>query len=164
MGFSAGSPAVAAEKASRNPLIGALVKCMAEADGDARLRCYDAAASALDEATAAGTVMVVDREDVRRARRSLFGFSLPKLPLFGGDNTQEEQPDEIEAKIRSVRSLGYGKWVIVLDGGARWQTTDTASFQQDPKSGDTIKIKKAAMGSYFLSVNGRRAVKGMRIG
>jgi hypothetical protein len=147
-----------------NALVDAVVRCRAEAGEDARLHCYDIAAAALSEATARGSIVVVDKEDVRKTRRSLFGFALPKLPFFGGDDSGDDQPDEIEARIKSVRGLGYGKWVIELDTGAKWQTTETSGPTRDPKPGQTMKIKKGAMGGYFLTVEGGRGVRGMRVG
>lgn len=147
-----------------NTLMDAVVRCKTELGDEARLRCYDAAVAALAEATASGSIVVVDKEDVRKTRRSLFGFALPKLPFFGSDDSGDDQPDEIEAKIKSVRGLGYGKWLIELDTGAKWQTTETSGPTRDPKPGQAIKIKKGAMGGYFLTVEGGRGVRGMRVG
>lgn len=141
-----------------------ILECKSQADERVRLRCYDDAVAALQRATANGSIIVVDREDVRKTRRSLFGFSLPKLPFFGGDDSQQDQPDIIEAQIVSARGVGYGKWVIVLEGGARWQTTEASSGLTDPKPGLMVTIKKAALGGYFLKVGKGRAVRAMRVG
>lgn len=149
---------------TNNALVEAVVKCRGESDDAARLRCFDAATTALAEATQRGAIVVVDREDVRKTRRSLFGFSLPKLPFFSGDDSVEEAPQEIEATIKSVRAVGYQKYVIELDSGARWQTTEPNPRPPEPRAGEKIKIKRGVMGAYFLSVGERRALKGMRIG
>lgn len=161
-----GGAANAQTPTAGNPLVDRVVECRAMPDVPARVRCYDEAVDALAKATASGDVVVVDKEDVRKTRRSLFGFSLPKLPLFRGDSTAEEEaPDEIEAKIATVRGLGYGKYLIVLDSGARWQTTEPPrGATPDPRPGEAIKISRGALGAYFISVDGRRAVKGMRVG
>lgn len=155
----------AQQEENRNPLVDRLVQCRSQSDELDRVRCYDAAVDALSQATKDGSVVVVDREDVRKTRRSLFGFSLPKLPLFSGDKSQEdEEQEEIEAKIASVRSLGYDKFLIVLDTGARWQTTDPINYGPKPAPGLTVRIKKGALGAFFISIDGGRAVKGMRTG
>lgn len=154
-----------AQSSPSNALVDAVVRCKGEAEEQARLRCYDSAVAALAQATTSGDIVVVDREDVRKTRRSLFGFSMPNLPFFGRDESQkEEQPDEIEAKIQSVRGIGYGKWLIVLDTGARWQTTEGGTLAREPKVGQMVKIKKGAIGSFFLSVDGRRGVRAQRVG
>lgn len=154
-----------AQSPPSNALVDAIVRCKGESNEQARLRCYDSAVTALAQATASGEIVVVDKEDVRKTRRSLFGFSIPNLPFFGRDDSQkEEQPDEIEAKIQSVRGIGYGKWLIELDTGARWQTTEGGTLAREPKAGQMVKIKKGAIGSFFLSVEGRRGVRAMRVG
>jgi len=141
-----------------------VIGCRTKANDAERLRCYDAAALRLADATASGSVVVVDREEVRRARRSLFGFSLPKLPFFKGDRSQEEEEqEEVTATIKSVRGIGDGKWQFDLDTAGVWQTTEASSFGRPPRAGETIKIKKSSLGSYFLTVTNGRARKGLRI-
>lgn len=163
-GVVAASAAGAQEPSASNPLMSNLMSCRGEADPEARLRCFDAAAAALDAATSTGAVVVVDRDEVRRTRRALFGFNLPRLPFFGGDTSgQEQEPDEIEGRIESAREIGYGKWQIVLEGGAVWQTTEVETRAGVPRSGQTVRIKKATMGSYMLAVQGQRSVRAMRV-
>lgn len=160
--FSIGTPAQAAEAPS-NAVVDAVVACKAEADAQARLRCYDATVAALAQATSAGSLVVVDREDVRKTRRSLFGFALPKLPFFSGDYSQDEQAEKIEAKIKSARNLGYDKWLIELDSDAAWQTTEALTRQMPPKAGQSLTIKKGALGNYFLSIENKASVRAMRV-
>jgi len=153
-------PAAAQKQTPQSPLVDALVKCRVETGDAARLRCYDVAAEALTDASTKGEVIVVDRDDVRKTRRSLFGFNLPKLPFFGGDDSQDAQADEVEAVIKSVRTGRDGKHVLVLDDGSVWQTTEGRPIRAE--AGAPITIKRAALGSYFLRVGGR-SVKGIRI-
>jgi hypothetical protein len=153
----------AAQKPASNRLVEAVAACRAEQDDQARLRCFDMAAAALQQATSSGSLMVVDKADVRRTRRSLFGFALPKLPFFSGDDTAEEAPEEIEAKIASARSLGNDKWQFALDSGAVWQTSQPSPYFKPPKAGQSVRLKKGALGAYFVSVEGGRTVRAMRL-
>jgi hypothetical protein len=137
----------------------ALAACRQVADAAARLACYDQASDKLAEAVERRDVVVLDRTEIKRTRRSLFGFSLPSIPLFRGE--QGEEQTEIESKITSASSMGMGKWQIVIEDGAVWQTTDSSNIR-DPKSGQKIVIKKGALGSYFIRVNGQRGVRGRR--
>ena len=142
--------------------IASVLNCRGLADDQARLRCYDTAAAALDEASSAGSLVVVDREAVRRTRRGLFGFSVPRLPFFRGDTSQEEEVTEIEGTIRSVRSLDYGKWVLTLEDNSAWQTTEADTRNPAPRPGQSVRIRRAALGSYMLSIEGARGVRAMR--
>lgn len=159
-----GSPAAAqtAAPAASTP-VAQVMECRKLADPEARLRCYDGTVDSLSQALSGGSLVVVDREDIRRTRRSLFGFSLPKLPFFKGDNSQDDTPDEIIATIKSVRALPNDMWAIVLDSEAEWHTVQEGSTQSEPKAGQKIKIKSGALGSYRVSVSGRPGLRAIRV-
>ncbi|PTQ13056.1 hypothetical protein CLG96_02640 [Sphingomonas oleivorans] len=153
----------AAPKASA---LTALTNCRAIAENEARLACYDAAAAELDTAANKKDILVLDREDVRETRRSLFGFALPRVPLFGARDDNEEKVEDIEeitAKIRGARSLGYGKWQIVLEDGATWSTTEAVA-RREPKGGSTVVIRRKSMGSYMMKIDGDQGVRAKRDG
>lgn len=156
--LSLAGPVAAQENASP---VGGLLACRAESDNAKRLACFDRASARLAEATASKEVQVVTREDVRQTRRSLFGFTLPKLPLFSSDDSANETPDKIETTIRSARSEGYGKFTLVLEDGAVWRVTE--ALRIPPAAGDKIVIKKAALGSYMLKINGGRVARALRV-
>lgn len=137
----------------------ALAACRQVSEPAARLACYDQASAKLAEAVERRDVVVLDRSEIKRTRRSLFGFSLPSIPLFRGE--QGEEQSEIESKVTSASSLGMGKWQIVIEDGAVWQTTESSNMR-DPKAGQKIVIKKGALGNYFIRVNGQRGVRGRR--
>jgi hypothetical protein len=151
-------------KSAESPLVRALADCQRQTEDAARLRCYDAASAALTKAATSGEVVLVEREDVRKTRRSLFGFSLPKLPFFSGDDSADSQQDEITAKIASAGSLGYGKYRIKLEDGALWETTEGTSAINDPRAGDTVLIKRGPLGSYMMRIAGQRALRAKRVG
>lgn len=162
--MAAGVEAKQKQKPVQSPLVQSLAGCRAQTDDAARLRCYDNAAAALTDAAASGDVVVVDQQDLRQARRTLFGFSLPKLPFFGGDRSAADEQDELTAKISSARGLGYGKYQIRLEDGAVWETTQAFSTIRDPKAGDTVLIKRGLLGSYMIRIAGQRGLKAKRVG
>jgi hypothetical protein len=162
--FLSSAAVAAGSKASDSPVIRGILDCQRQTDDAARLRCYDAAAAALATAAAGGKVVVVDREDVRRTRRSLFGFSLPKLPFFSGDDSADSQQDELTAKIASARSVGYDKYQIRLEDGALWETTESSSAVNEPRKGDMVTIKKGPLGSYMMRIAGQRGLRAKRVG
>ena len=164
---AAGPSAVAAKKAepASSPLVNAIEACRQIADPTQRLACYDRSAGALVEAARTGEVKVVDRGQVRQVRRSLFGYSMPKLPFFSGDDSAADTPDELETTIKAAREIGYGRYRIVLtEGDAIWETTEDSISLREPKPGQKITIRRGPMGSYFVRINGQRSVKGRRVG
>jgi hypothetical protein len=145
--------------------IKALSACRTIADNAQRLACYDREAGALVQSVERNETVVLDKQEVRKTKRSLFGFSLPKLPFFGGDkDPDKEEPEftQIETPIKTVRNIGYGKFRFTIDDGAQWETTE--GINAFPKPGEKVVIKKGLMGSYFIKFEGSRSVKGRRIG
>lgn len=159
--FGAGT--LSAAQPQQSPAISAIIGCRDQADPQARLRCYDAAAGALATATTSGSIVVLDKEEVRKTRRSLFGFSLPKLPFFTGDKSQDEEQEEIVSQIASARSLRHGMWEMDLGSAGVWRTTEAFRSPKTPKAGDTVKIRAGLLGGYFITVGNARTVKGLRL-
>lgn len=137
-----------------------LKACQAITEDAARLACFDSAVGGIVTATEAGDLQVVDSEDVRETRRSLFGFSLPNLGIFGGD---EEEEELFETTIESVRYFGRGKVRFTTAEGAVWEMNNVPRRQREIRAGDTVIFKDAALGTYFVRINGQRGVKGRRV-
>jgi hypothetical protein len=160
------APAAAKEQPSGpSPLITAFQACQKIQDDAGRLACYDKAATALVGAASRGDVAVVDREQVRQVRRSLFGFSLPRLPFFSGsrDREVEEEPKEFVTSLTSFRSIGNGRYRFVVDQGkATWESTESAPLS-DPRNGDKVTIRRGALGSYFAQIGKQRWVRARRV-
>lgn len=162
-------PAGAAPKiktTSSSPLVTAIDRCRQIADPTQRLACYDSAANALVSATSSGAISIVDRNEVRQVRRSLFGFSLPKVPFFSGDTTTNEAQEKLDSTITSVHQLNNGHYEIVIaDNHAVWETTESGGISWDPPHvGQKIEILRGALGNYFLRIDGQIGVRGKRVG
>lgn len=137
-----------------------LRNCAEMIENDMRLACYDAAIAKLLVQQEAGEIRLVDKEDIAETRRSLFGFSLPKLGVFGsGDDTES---NVLKSKIVSVRRLGSDKWLISITEGSVWQVSN-APRRFKPEVGDPIELEKAAMSSYWVRLDGALGVKGRRV-
>lgn len=150
--------------AGDNQALAALLQCRALTDSAARLACYDKAAGAIADATASKSLVVLDREQVRKTRRSLFGFELPSLNLFGKDTPEEAaEASQITAKAQSALENREGRWLVTLDDGAQWLQTDDHTIALPPHSGSTIVLKRAALGSYFMRIDNQPGVKAQRV-
>ena len=126
--------------------------CRTIADSAERLACYDRTVGALATAQETQNLYVADQETMREARRGLFGFNLPKVKLFGNDDISEDVKS-IETTISAVSS-GQRGYIFTLEDGARWAQTDGA-YMDRPKPGAKIRIRRAALGSYMASIDGR---------
>ena len=133
----------------------AVIDCRTIGDSAARLACYDASVATLADAQKSDDLFVASKDDMRKARRGLFGLSLPRISIFGGDEDDPEdklQVKEIDAMLSAVGG-GSGRWALTLDDGATWVQTDGA-YINTPKPGAKVHIKRGALGSYVANVNG----------
>ncbi len=141
-----------------------MIACKSVTDPAQRLSCFDEKVAALESAQNNNEVVIADREQVREARKGLFGLTLPRIKLFGGNGDEGDNVNQIESTIASARKLRDGKWLIKLDDGALWQQTSAVrSTARSPKVGNSIAIKRGSLGSYVAKVNDGRAFKVKRI-
>jgi hypothetical protein len=148
------------KKLSRSSLFQKVIDCRSIADNNERLACYDAQVTALDQAETSRQVVIVDQVEVQKARRGLFGFDLPDLgKLFdGSDSDGKSQIEEVTSVVSSASQQKSGKWVIRLEDGAVWAQIDNRSLFT-PRPGHTVRIRRAALGSYLANINGQTAIR-----
>jgi len=154
--------AAAQPKAPRPAQFQKMVNCRGLSDAGQRLSCYDREVAAVEAAEARQDLVVIDRAKVRTARKTLFGLSVPDLGIFGGGD-DEEGVNRIEAKIASVGRNAAGRWTFRLADGARWTQADSRELAIDPAPGQTVVIRKAAMGSFLANVNKQIAIRVRRV-
>lgn len=157
---TAAAPAIAQENRGGNAA-DAVAACRAIADSTARLACFDKSSEALVRARESKDLVVLDRADVQKTRRSLFGFTLPRIKLFGGGDDGEEELKELTGKVAGVGQAEQDRWLVKLDDESRWQTIEPATFP--PRTGDTARIKRGAMGSYMATFNRGRWIRVKRV-
>lgn len=160
------APAVAQQKApdpgqERPATLRDLVQCRAIGPAEARLACFDAAAARLDDAEKTGEVVVLDRSQVRTAKREAFGFSIPSFDLFDRDERQRaEEVDSIESTIASAYR-GQRGWVVTLANRQVWSQTDNRRILR-AKPGDKVEIRRGLVGSFFMRLGDQPGVRAER--
>lgn len=154
------STAFAADRKEPRPeIFQKLIDCRALPDSAQRLACYDEQVARIDVAESRAEVVVVDRAQIKKARKSLFGLTLPSFSLFDNDNEDgTEGFSFIESKITAIRTTPDGKYSFRLEDGAQWAQTEYQSMRT-PKVGDSIRIRKAALGSFMANINERPAIR-----
>lgn len=147
----------------RPELFSQLVECRQIEEIEQRVACYDEKVDALDQAEADNEVIIADREDVREARRGLFGFKMPKIRLFGGgDEDGEEQIKEVSTAVASARIV-QKNWRVRLQNDSLWEQTDRRTLSSRPKPGDTVTIKSKSLGSFLVKIGNNPWVRMRRV-
>jgi hypothetical protein len=155
--------------------LSAIVKCTEIATAAERLQCFDAAAPGAKTALAAPVQQTVAQTDQAPAQEeeggvlSWFGLSRPvtKTEDFGKPPipTGPKEIQEISAGVVEFAKNAYGRAIFILDNGQVWKQVDGDTTEvRDPSRGETMKvtIETGLMGSYALSVEGRRGIVKVR--
>lgn len=139
-----------------------LMACRTIAAAQDRLACFDRETGAMQQAIASKDLVFVDREKVRAASRSLFGFSIPNFGgLFGGN---EDQVKQIESTVTRSGRNADGGWVFYLADGSVWSQTDDWPLGLPPERGDKVVVSRGLLGSFRLRLNKQPEIKVKRIG
>jgi hypothetical protein len=146
----------------RAAIVQQLMDCRKLTDDAARLACYDQGAAALDQAEAKGDVVIVDREQAQKVRKQAFGFTIPSISIFSKGEAKEEI-DSFEGILASARQSGAGHWVFKLEDGAVWSQVAPEDLFRAPKPGMKVRIRKAALGSYMMTIDNQRGFKARRV-
>jgi len=152
----------------------ALDQCAALADEHQRLGCFDQMGPQVKAALArmgANTGPPTAQE-----QKNWFGFDigglfgsspaqqttpekfgserLPAQPPAPGEPPPMEALDHITAKVTDFSYTPFGKFIVFLDNGQVWRQvegdSDKANFE---RSGNTVSIERAALGSYAMMIN-----------
>jgi hypothetical protein len=147
-----------------------MLRCAALPGRDARLDCYDALAHQLSSKAAAPTTAQVPAPStavspaVAQAPPALPGSpaatQAPPAAVVAGDPknfglTAEQQhtvdvgPQMITANISNLSSNQKGDTFMVLDNGQTWSVTGNDGWLA---TGQAVRIKRAAMGSYLMLI------------
>lgn len=133
--------------------------CRTISSDAARLHCYDQAVALLDSAEQTGEIVVLDRAQVRDANRQLFGFQLtnPFAGRLGGD--PEPEVEAIETTLTSATTMADGKWLFRLADGSTWRQVDSEAVRFANRQGTGVRIRRASLGSYMMTLERSRAVR-----
>ena len=158
--LSAGKPG---ENAAPPAIYTAVLDCRKIADPQERLACFDAKSAALAAATEQRSIIVTDREELRKTRRGLFGFAMPSSGLLAAGDGQDEEIKKFETTVTSARHNRDGGWIVVLATAGTWEQTDSRELALAPKSGQKVVITRGALGTFFVSVDGQTPLRMRRI-
>jgi hypothetical protein len=168
------------------PTITDFQSCAKVADDKARLACFDRTAAQAQQADArsagpAGTASTGAPGVTSRAAAAASGGSIApagakltpeqKIGLPRGTvdkleaapgSAPEPQLENFEARIRSVSIGAGGREVFALENDQVWRQSETKpDFAVRP--GDTVRISRGALGSFWLSANVHSATRVSRI-
>lgn len=149
VGLGAGGAAAQTPAATPQALTD-VYACAQIQDDAQRLQCFDGAVGRLRQAESQGQVVAVDREQARELERDSFGFHLPSLSrllpnLEGG----QEAIDDVQFTVARVRASPTGYHTFEMENGQIWAQVEPQNAR-NVRAGDTVTIRRAALGSFRL--------------
>lgn len=143
--------------------LAAAYRCAEVQEDGARLACYDAAVGRLRQAEAQGEIVAVDHAQAASIERDAFGFNLPSLarliPRFGGDGERPEIAT-VQMQVERIVERANGRRIFIMSNGQAWAQIELESAR-NVRVGDTIWVRRAALGSFMLV--GSRGGAGHRV-
>ncbi len=151
--------------------------CAEITEDTARLACYDEAVGKTREEESTGKFAVISRDDAEKIERDTFGFAMPSLPSFGFLTSTDQESDKTDTKrdedgkieeiivdVARVEEDPYGKLIVYLENGQEWRQIDSKSiFIGRSYKPSKATIKRAAFGSFFLTLENRKSVRAKRV-
>lgn len=166
--------ALAAQAASSD----APQRCAEIGDDFARLACYDAIfrkpaasaastavpAAAVAPAAAAAPAAATGTAAASAATNPEADFGLTEAAKRARDpqKAQQEMPESIAGVVAAVGRRPAGELTVTLENGQVW-TQVMVDQRARVAVGDTVTIKKAALGSHLLVTQGRYATRVQRV-
>jgi hypothetical protein len=140
-------------------------ECDTIKDEARRLACYDAAVRRGRASLGAGQQGMLPGLPAAQARspQQAFGMTPGLERNLRVATPRTAEADEITAKVAAAADRGAGLWRITLTDGARWQFTEGQHGFQPPARGESVRVRKAAMGSYLMYVGRQPSVRVVRI-
>jgi hypothetical protein len=157
-------------------------RCAAVAGDAARLACYDQAFGRPDSSatsavlaapaaqaapvaaapSAAAPVAAVPSAAAAAQAREEFGLSEAAKRARDPEKARETMPESITAVVAKVARRPTGEAIVALENEQVWEQAEPGTTVL-LKAGDSVTIRKAALGSYVLVTPSRAAVRVRRV-
>lgn len=166
-GASLGGGSVFAQEAP----LAKVYACAGIGGAEARLACFDAAVAGLKQAEAAGSVTVVTPEQAAAAAKESFGFASGSAAARNAQVAAApastppppEQPDLLTVTVVKAVKGADSRYRFTLENGQVWEQVETETVQGVNALPASAEISKAAMGSFRMKIDGKRAVRVRRV-
>lgn len=169
LSFLAAPSFAASDRADSEKAVHNLLACRGVADATARLACFDReidglAPPAKGQQTAAASAPAA-KPDAQRSALDLatqddIRGKAARRPQVNADGTPA--PKTFDAKIVSVSVTKNDRWRFALSDGTAWETSEPSNSVR-PNVNGTVRLQRAAFGSYFATFDGGRSLRCHRV-
>jgi hypothetical protein len=142
-------------------------RCSGISDDLARLACYDAifrksTSTAASTAVPAAAAAPAAAASAATSPEADFGLTEAAKRARDPEEAKVEMPESITGTVAAVGRRPDGELTVTLENGQVW-TQVTVDQRARVAVGDTVTIKKAALGSHLLVTQARYATRVRRV-
>lgn len=143
------------EPRSAAAIIDDLARCLEIASSTDRAACLERTAHALVDAERREQRLVSGTPEQR------FGLPAGQIPNGGSHRMRLPTIDRLDGVLVHVNDIGAGLYNFSLADGSRWVTQEAGLFEA-PQAGQSVVIRRGALGSYRVTFAGQRSVQAQR--
>lgn len=136
-------------------------RCASISEDGARLACYDAAFGPPPSGRSKASELSAAPKNLSAGSGREFGFTPAQREAATGA-PQTADADSIKVSVQALRHRPTGEFIATFDNGQTWVQREV-----NPRAvlevGDSVTIRKAALGSYLLVTPNRIATRVRRL-
>lgn len=144
-----------------------LARCLAIADVNERVACYDAIAQAeqqADDAPASAPPQPAPAPtNVETTPSSDEDFGLSAARVEASRPVLSRGPNFVEYEVTSAEIVGTGYWQFLTEEGPVWRLAERSRAFRPPRRGDTFTVRKGRLGSFYLEADRQPSIRVVRI-
>jgi hypothetical protein len=137
--------------------------CAAIGDVPERVACYDRTIAGARAAIGEGRGAAVAAPSTTRAgfgRESMPSQDAPKAPKPAGTAQSEDEMESVSRVVSRSRPLQGGIYVVEFDDGTEWQFVEGVPLHfNPPREGEQVEIRRGALGSFRMLIEGEDPVR-----
>ena len=126
-----------------------------------RLQCFDRVTREMRSAPelrgTASTGPSRSRAPTSVQQRADFGLDVARQRQQR--SRQSKKLQRVQVRVAAAREFVPGTWAILLEDGAIWEMTEGVADFLPPNRGETVTIRRGALGSYLLNAGGQAGVR-----
>lgn len=137
--------------------------CANVEDAAQRHACFDALVPELKKAGGAAPAARAPQPASRSAQSPLTAPVLSASEASAAKAGKEKEIDSVNLPVKAIDAGRDGKYRFTMDNGQVWRQVDTVKLRNIGAGPWTAEIRKAAFGSYLLTVDKQAAVRVERV-
>lgn len=166
------APAIAQNAAEAPVVVQSITACRQIVDEAERFACYDRVAGAIGKGESAINQAAQPPTPAQRQETERREFGRPAAPPpivrkpeppKQAARAKPKRADQVVSKLEHISKIPDGRLLIVTTDGGTWVQTDHERFQNLPRRGDEIMLRRGPLGNFLCDLDRWHAARCRRL-